>query len=138
MPFFLRTLFLHIQTHFQGRVDTSLDLLRLLEAALLAVTHGQGTFTLYEKNDPTKLHPTLGDSDVIVDLTYGSLSRCPTASNGQGWICNDGEELVELADYYLFEELCNVQDKVRKGNRKPLTSPAVMINDHRVGWLGGQ
>lgn len=68
---------------------------------------------------------------MIVDLTYGSLSRCPAASNGQGWMCDDGEELVELADYYLFEELCNVQDKVRNGNRKPLTSPAVMVNDYR-------
>lgn len=46
-------------------------------------------------------------------------------------MCDDGEELVELADYYLFEELCNMQDKVRNGNRKPLTSPAVMVNDYR-------
>lgn len=97
----------------------------------IAVTHGRGKFTLYEKNVLSTPHPTLGDSDVIVDLTYGSLSRSPTALNGQGWACDDGEELVELADYYLFEELANVQDKIMNGDCRPLTSPAVMFNDYR-------
>lgn len=129
--FLVKILYLHIETEFRGQVTTSLHLLTLLEAALLAVTHGRGKFTLYEKNDPSTPHPTLHDGDVIVDLTYGSWSRSPTASNGQGWLCEGGEELVELADYYLFEELGDMQEKVMNGNRRPLTSPAVMFNDYR-------
>lgn len=123
--YLVKTLYLHIQTDFKGQVTTSLDLLSLLEAALLAVTHGRGKFALYEKPDPSTPHPALGDGDVIVDLTYGSASRT------QGWWCTGGEELVELADDYLFEELGDVQEKVMNGNRRPLTSGAVMFRDYR-------
>lgn len=123
--YLVKTLYLHIQTNFKGKVTTSLNLLSLLEAALLAVTHGRGKFTLYEKPDPSMPHPALGDGDVIVDLTYGSASRA------RGWWCTGGEELVELADDYLFEELGDVQEKVMNGNRRPLTSGAVIFRDYR-------
>lgn len=130
MPY-LGKVYLHVQSQYKSPVTTTTDLVRLLEASLLAVTHGWGKFILYEKNDPSEPHPAMGDRDIIVDLTYNSYSRSPDCNNGEGWMCDGGEELVELADEYIFDELGDVRDRIARGHRRPLTSPAVMFNDYR-------
>lgn len=127
MPSRLGKIYLHVQSNFKGPVTTTQDLIQLLEASLLAVTtYGWGKFTLYEKNDPDEPHPIMGDGDIIVDLTYNSITR-----PASGWMCAGGEELIELADEYIFEELGDVRDRISRGHRRPVTSPAVMFNDYR-------
>lgn len=131
MSTLLGKIYLHVQSNFGGPVTTTQDLIQLLEASLLAVTtYGWGKFTLYEKNDPDEPHPVMGDGDIIVDLTYNSVTR-----PASGWMCTGGEELVELADEYIFEELGDVRDRISRGHRRPDTSPAVMFNDYRGRYL---
>lgn len=130
----LGKIYLHVQSHFKIPVTTTRDLIQLLEASLLAVTtYGWGKFTLYEKNDPDEPHPVMGDGDIIVDLTYNSITR-----PASGWMCTGGEELVDLADEYIFDELGDVRDRISRGHRRPMTSPAVMFNDHRGKYAPGR
>lgn len=130
----LGKIYLHVQSHFKIPVTTTRDLIQLLEASLLAVTtYGWGKFTLYEKNDPDEPHPVMGDGDIIVDLTYNSITR-----PASGWMCTGGEELVDLADEYIFDELGDVRDRISRGHRRPITSPAVMFNDHRGKYAPGR
>lgn len=130
----LGEIYLHVQSHFKIPVTTTRDLIQLLEASLLAVTtYGWGKFTLYEKNDPDEPHPVMGDGDIIVDLTYNSITR-----PASGWMCTGGEELVDLADEYIFDELGDVRDRISRGHRRPITSPAVMFNDHRGKYALGR